>query len=93
MIMCNTYFSWDMTKKEKEEYRKQYPLFKTDEHGMLMRRTHLIVLKQRLSKDGKEYSDGYAFEAGYNYVTGELLAITWIGCVIYAAYRVFMRFK
>lgn len=91
--MFNTYFSWDMTSKEKEEYRKQYPLFKTDEHGMLMRRTHLNVLKQRLSEDGKEVCDGYACEAGYNYVTGEVLAITWICCAIYAAYRVFKRFK
>lgn len=86
--MFNTYFSWEMTSKEKEEYKKQYPLFKTDEHGMLMRRTHLNVLKQRLSEGGKEVC-----EAGYNYVTGEVLAITWICCAIYAAYRVFKRFR
>lgn len=91
--MFNVYFSWDMTSKEKEEYRKQYPLFKTDEHGMLMRRTHLNVLKQRLSENGKEVCDGYSCEAGYNYVTGEVLAITWICCAIYAAYRVFKRFR
>lgn len=91
--MCNTYFSWDMTKKEKEEYRKQYPLFKTDEHGMLMRRTHLNVLKQRRAEDGKEVCDGYACEAGYNYVTGELLGLTWLCCIIYGIYKLVKRFK
>ena len=91
--MFNQYFSWDMTKKEKEDYKKQYPLFKTDENGMLMRRTHLHVLKQRRSEDGKEYCDGFSCEAGYNYVTGELLTITWIGCAIYGVVKLIKKFR
>lgn len=90
--MFNTYFSWDMTSEEKKDYLKRHPLFKMTDNG-LERRTHLYVLKQRVQKDGKEVCEGYSCEAGYNLVSGELLLLTWISCVIYATYRVFKRFK
>ena len=90
MIMFRTYFSWDMTSEEKKEYLKQHPLFKMSNRG-LERRTHLYVLKQRKEVDGKEICEGYSCEAGYNLVSGELLLLTWLGCAIYAAYRVFKK--
>ena len=89
----SVYFSWDMTAKEKDEYRKQYPLFKIDEHGMLMRRTHLHVLKQRRSEDGKEYCDGFSCEAGYKYVTDELLGLSWLGMIAYVIYKYIKKSK
>ena len=84
--MFKTYFSWDMTSEEKKEYLKQHPLFKMSNRG-LERRTHLYVLKQRKQIDGKEVCEGYSCEAGYNLVSGELLLLTWLGCVIYAVYH------
>ena len=88
--MFKKYFSWDMSKEEKKDYLKQYPLFKMSNRG-LERRTHLYVLKQRVQKDGKEVCEGYSCEAGYNLVSSELLLLTWLGCAIYAAYRVFKK--
>lgn len=91
--MFNKHFSYDISKKEREEYLKQYPLFKTDDHGMLMRRTHLYVLKIRHVVDSEEQNEGNTCEAGYNYVVGELLGWTWLGCIIYGIYKLVKKFK
>lgn len=48
-----THFSYDISKEERKEYFKEFPLYKKSEDGTLMRRTHLYVLKNRRIVDGK----------------------------------------
>lgn len=87
------HFSHDINKKEREEYLKQYPLFKVGEDGLLQRRTYLYVLKIRHVVNGEEQNEGNTCEAGYNYVTGELLGWTWLCCIIYGIYKLVKKFK
>ncbi len=90
--MLNTHFSWDMSESEKEEYKKNYPLFKTSDRG-LQRRTYLCVLKQRVANEDGEHCDGYSCEAGYSYVRDDLLGLTWIGVIAYAIYKLIKKYR
>ena len=67
MIMFK-HFSYDIDQETKKEYLKNYPIIKKDDHGLLMRRTYLYVLKQRKEVDGHEECAGYSCECGYSYV-------------------------
>lgn len=50
--MMGTHFSYDISREERKEYYKEFPLLKIGDDGMLMRRTHLYVLRKRKEVDG-----------------------------------------
>lgn len=88
-----THFSHDISKEERKQYYKDFPLLKTGEDGTLMRRTYLYVLKNRHMVDGKEEAAGNSCEAGYIDVAGELLSYTWLGVIAYVIYRLIKKFR
>ena len=92
-MLRNVHFSYDIDKEEKKQYYKEFPLFKVGDDGMLMRRTHLYVLRKRREVDGNLEHDGNACEAGYINVAGELLGYTWIGMIAYAIYKYLKKRK
>ena len=85
--MMGTHFSYDISREERKEYYKEFPLLKIGDDGMLMRRTHLYVLRKRKEVDGELQHDGNACEAGYINVAGELLGYTWLGMIAYTIYK------
>ncbi|HAU85579.1 MAG TPA: hypothetical protein DCW90_08770 [Lachnospiraceae bacterium] len=87
------HFSYDIDQETKKEYLKNYPIIKKDDHGLLMRRTYLYVLKQRKEVDGHEECAGYSCECGYSYVLEELLGWSLVGSIIYGVYRLFKKHR
>lgn len=51
-MLRNVHFSYDIDREERKEYYKEFPIFKIGDDGMLMRRTHLYVLRKRKEVDG-----------------------------------------
>lgn len=81
------HFSSDLSKAEKDFYLRQHPFFMKDKNNHWMRRTYICVQKIRIECNGKEEDHGCTCEAGYSLIKDDIIQMSFIAAIGYAAYK------